>query len=242
VRLWIDTDVGDNPDDAVALVAASAHPAVDLVGVSTTGRRTAWRAGLAAELVDALIVAGERPDELIGAFRRAAPDALLAIGPLTNIAGLVALGVGLPAITVMGGALAPVRHRGRLQTAEHNFAADPGAAEVVVARTDALIVPLDVTAALRLTDEQVDELARRNPRLLPELTRWRARYDDPVVVHDALALLACVDDPIVTTARVTLSVDARDGTLRASEAGREHAVVVAVDVSAAVDRVLALVG
>ena len=51
MRLWIDTDVGDNPDDAVALLAAAAHPEVDLVGVSTTGGRTEWRAGLARELV-----------------------------------------------------------------------------------------------------------------------------------------------------------------------------------------------
>ena len=40
VRLWIDTDIGDNPDDAVALLCAAAHPDVELVGVSTTGGRT----------------------------------------------------------------------------------------------------------------------------------------------------------------------------------------------------------
>ena len=37
MRLWIDTDVGTNPDDAVALLCALAHPEVDLVGVSTVG-------------------------------------------------------------------------------------------------------------------------------------------------------------------------------------------------------------
>ena len=116
-----------------------------------------------------------------------------------------------------------------------------------------MIVPLDVTAAMLLTDDQVDELVRRDFRLLPEVTRWRARCDDPVVVHDPLALLVCVGDPVVTIARVAVYVDARDGTLRASDRseraagsdrteGREHAVVVAVDVSAAVDRVLGLVG
>ena len=58
LRLWVDTDVGDDPDDAVALLCASAHPAVDLVGVSTTGGDTEWRAELAAGLVDTTVVAG----------------------------------------------------------------------------------------------------------------------------------------------------------------------------------------
>ena len=37
MRLWIDTDIGTTVDDAVALLAAVAHPAVELVGVSTVG-------------------------------------------------------------------------------------------------------------------------------------------------------------------------------------------------------------
>ena len=69
MRLWIDTDVGDNPDDAVALLAAAADPAADLVGVSTTGGRTAWRAELARELMPTgppiPVVAGEQAGELL---------------------------------------------------------------------------------------------------------------------------------------------------------------------------------
>ena len=88
MRLWIDTDIGDNPDDAVALLCARAHPDVDLVGVSTTGGRTEWRAELARQFVDVDVVAGEHPDELVARMRSASPDAVLAIGPLTNIAAL----------------------------------------------------------------------------------------------------------------------------------------------------------
>jgi inosine-uridine nucleoside N-ribohydrolase len=83
VRLWIDTDIGDNPDDAVALLAAAAHPGVDLVGVSTTGGRTDWRAELARELVpigDQIpVVAGERAGELLQAIRSAALDRVLGL-------------------------------------------------------------------------------------------------------------------------------------------------------------------
>jgi inosine-uridine nucleoside N-ribohydrolase len=248
VRLWIDTDVGDNPDDAVALLAAGAHPRVDLVGVSTSGGRTEWRAELARELVDANVVAGERADELLRAFREAAPEAVLAIGPLTNLAAFLALGVEIPPLTVMGGTLAPVAHRGRVQAVEHNFAADPVAASVVVAMTDATIVPLDATVAMRVEDRQVDQLVRRHARLLPEISRWRAQFEDAIVLHDPLALLVCVGEPVVTIESRVLRVDARDGALRElgnesePEEGREHAVVVATDASAAVDRVLGLLG
>ena len=120
------------------------------------------------------MVAGERPDDLLRAFRAASPEAVLAIGPLTNVAALLALGVTMPRLTLMGGVLTPVEHRGRLQAVEHNFAGDPAAAAVVVAMTDATIVPLDATVAMRLDPTQVDGLVRADVRLLPEVARFRA--------------------------------------------------------------------
>ena len=105
MRLWIDTDVGDNPDDAVALLSAAAHREVELVGVSTSAGDPDRRARAVRALVDAPVVSGEMPDELVGAFRAAAPDATLAIGPLTNIAALLEAGVPVPDLTVMGGVL-----------------------------------------------------------------------------------------------------------------------------------------
>src|SRR5438876_11625580 len=53
VRLWIDTDIGTNVDDAVALLAAVAHPAVELVGVSTVGSDPERRAAVAVGLLAA---------------------------------------------------------------------------------------------------------------------------------------------------------------------------------------------
>ena len=69
-------------------------------------------------------------------------------------------------------------------------------------------------------------------------------YDDPIVLHDPLALLVCVGEPVVTTASRPLVVDAPTARCshRRQQEGREHAVVVAVDASAAVDRVLGLLG
>jgi inosine-uridine nucleoside N-ribohydrolase len=242
VRLWIDTDVGDNPDDAVALLCASAHPDIELVGVSTTGGRTEWRAALARELVDATVVPGERADVLAARFRESEPDAVLAIGPLTTLAALLALGFTMPAVTLMGGVLSPVQHRSRVQRVEHNFRRDPSAASVVIAQSDATIVPLDATVAMRLDAHQLDRLVQSDARLVPEVARWEAAFDDPLVLHDPLALLVCLGDAVITIEQRALEVDARDGRLRESGDGREHAVVVAVDALAAVDRVLGLLG
>ena len=246
MRLWIDTDVGDNPDDAVALRCAARHPDVDLVGVSTSGGRNAWRASLAAELVDAAVVPGDELDRLVTTFRAAAPEALLAIGPLTNVAALGAWGVELPRTTVMGGVLTPVEHRGRLQAVEHNFGSDPGAAALVLRAHPVALVPLDTTVAMRLRDDQVDDLVRRDERLAPEVARWRASSADPVVLHDPLALLVAVDDAVVERATTRmmrrLVVDPHDGRVHVAPDGREHAVVAGVDATAAVDRVLDVLG
>ena len=240
MRLWIDTDIGDNPDDAVALLCARAHPDVDLVGVSTTGGRTEWRAALARQFVDVGVVAGEHPDELAAGLRSAEPEAVLAIGPLTNVAALTVLGIPVTPLTVMGGAIVPVRHRGRLRRAERNFSQDPAAAAMVLASTDATVVPLDVTVAMRLEPAVLDQLLAVAPELVPEVERWIAEQDEPIVLHDPLALLVALGEPHVQIEPRRLWVDATDGTVREGEAGQEHAVVVSVDAPAAVDRVLGI--
>lgn len=241
MRLWIDTDVGDNPDDAVALLCAAAHPDVEVAGVSTTGGDTAWRAELARALLDAPVIAGGAPDELAAQIRRCAPDALLAIGPLTNVAALVVLCVPLPPLTLMGGALAPVFHRGRVRRVESNFARDPAAASVVVSATDACIVPLDVTVAMRLSSEDLAALCRAAPRLEPELARWTERESAPVVLHDPLALLVATGERVARQEVRPLVVVSGDGTVRETAEGRFHSVVVAADASRAKARVLDLV-
>ena len=242
MRLWVDTDIGDNPDDTVALLCAAAHPDVELVGVSTTGGRTEWRAELAREFVAADVIAGEHPDELVRRLVAARPDAVLAIGPLTNIAMLRVLGVALPRLTIMGGVLVPLRHRGRLRRVERNFSQDPAAAAMVLAGMVTTIVPLDVTVAMRLEPAVLDQLVAAAPKLVPEIERWIAEQDEVVVLHDPLALLVALGESFVTIELRVLAADATDGTLREGEGGHEHAVVMSVDAPAAVDRVLGLLG
>jgi purine nucleosidase len=51
VRVWIDTDVGTNPDDGAALLLAVAHPGIDVVGISTVSGDTLIRAAVARAYV-----------------------------------------------------------------------------------------------------------------------------------------------------------------------------------------------
>jgi inosine-uridine nucleoside N-ribohydrolase len=248
VRLWIDTDVGTDPDDAVALLCASAHPDVEIAGVSTVDGDTEWRAGIAGTLVDAPVVPGDR---LAAAqFGAAEPEALLAIGPLTNVARLLAAGVLPPRVGVMGGSLRAVRHRGAVREIEHNFGTEPAAARLVLQHAPGvLLCPLDVTVRMRPSDDDLRHLVDAAPVLGPMLADWVARQhaagvpDDEAVVrlHDPLALLALVGEPIVDVTRRALTV-AADGRVHEDVGrGRQVEVVTDVDVAAAIDRIIALV-
>jgi purine nucleosidase len=234
VRLWVDTDVGTDPDDAVALLCAVAHPDVELVAVSTVDDPSGARAQAAHALVDEVPVTSGTILDPHG-FAACDPDAVLAIGPLTNVAHLVVAGHVPRRLVVMGGALEPVRHRGRMHTVEHNFGTDPSAAATVLARVPGvLLCPLDVTVRTCLDDRDRDRLVEADARLGPILAGWEAR----VCLHDPLALLALLEEPVVRTERRRLAVDP-DGVVQVGE-GAEHEVVVDVDAAAATARIVAL--
>ncbi|HSO97214.1 MAG TPA: nucleoside hydrolase, partial [Acidimicrobiia bacterium] len=176
LRLWIDTDVGDDPDDAIALLAAVGHPEIDLVGVSTVDGDHNRRVRLARALVDAPVHAGDAPG-LIDTFHAVAPDAVVAIGALTNTAAFLAAGP-VPPITLMGGALAPVEHWGMTMTTEYNFGRDPAAAATVLRDGAPLVVPLDVTVRTRLDSDALTRLVQAAPVLREPVDRFLALHGD----------------------------------------------------------------
>jgi inosine-uridine nucleoside N-ribohydrolase len=248
VRLWIDTDVGTNPDDAVALLCAAAHPDVDLVGVSTVDDDTEWRAEVARTLVDTPIVPGDTlTPPKVGATE---PEALLAIGPLTNVARVLASGVVPPRLGVMGGVLRPVRHRGAVREIEHNFGTEPAAARLVVQHAPGvLLCPLDVTVRMLPSGDDLRGLVDAAPVLGPMLDDWEARQraagvtgDEAVVrLHDPLALLALVGEPVVTIERRRLTID-DDGRIHQDPGrGRPVDTVTDVNVADAMKRIISLI-
>jgi pyrimidine-specific ribonucleoside hydrolase len=248
VRLWIDTDVGGDPDDAVALLCAAGHPSVELVGVSTVDGDTEARAAVARQLVDAPVVDGRSltPRQVAAAD----PEALLAIGPLENVARLLASGVLPPGIGVMGGALRPVRHRGHVWEVEHNFGAAPAATRAVIEHAPSvLLCPLDVTVRMRLPDDDAQQMAEAVPVLGPMFDKWieqgRAAgapdREAAVRLHDPLALLALLGEPVVRVERRSLMIDDDGGVHEDPGRGHDTEVVTDVDVAQAMKRIVALV-
>ena len=248
MRLWIDTDVGTNPDDAVALLCAAGHRDVDLVGASTVDGDTEWRAEIARMLIDAPVVPGAR----LGVRDVAAsqPEALLAIGPLVNVARLAAAGVLPSRVGVMGGTLRPVRHRGAVMDVEHNFGTEPAAARAVIGHVPELVLcPLDVTVRMRPAAADLDDLAQAAPVLGPMLEDWRSAqraagvpdYEAAVRLHDPLALLALLGEPVVAIESRTLAVDDVGRLHVDAGRGRVVDVVTDVDVVRAMERIVELV-
>ena len=84
-KVWIDTDIGSDIDDAVALLCAARHPEIEVVGVSTVYGRVEARQWLAQELLsraglDLLVLAGaitplggQAPPEELPSYETLAP-------------------------------------------------------------------------------------------------------------------------------------------------------------------------
>lgn len=129
-------------------------------------------------------------DFLIGTLRAAEPRSvtLCALGPLTNIAIALVMApeiaAGIAELVLMGGA---ARVPGNITpAAEFNIHADPHAAAVVFdSGLPITMAPLDVTAELRGSPEQLAAVHRLTTRCGPAiaaLTRPRVAMHDPTVI------------------------------------------------------------
>jgi inosine-uridine nucleoside N-ribohydrolase len=128
---------------------------------------------------------------------------LVATGPLTNVALLLALEADVrpERIVLMGGAIG---EGNRTPAAEFNIWCDPEAARrVFESGADATMIGLDVTHRAVVTPAQAEELrtAGRAGKLVAELVDFHGRFQGeryPELggspIHDAVAV-ACVIDP-----------------------------------------------
>lgn len=255
-RLWVDTDVGRNPDDAVALLLAAAHPGIDLVGVSIVGDDPAAQAITARSVFEwcgrgdvPIVPPGDAP----AALADAAPDVVVAIGPLGNVAAHVSAQPEGSTVVLMGGLLRPVHHRGAVRQVEWNFSRDPRAAAAVLACASVCtLVPLDATVAVRLDQQQRDALATLVPPLAPMFEAWLAtqRADGipetaaTVYLHDPVALLVAAGEaPVIGACSVPMRlVVEADGRLVERPDGAAAGVVVSLDGPAVIRRTVELLG
>lgn len=157
--------------------------------------------------------------------------AILAIGPLTNLAAIVRQKPGLLTkagqIVVMGGA---VWCPGNVtKDAEFNFYRDPEAAATVLsAGLPVTVVPLDVTRQVQMDESHVAHLSRSRSRTGEFLARMiRFPMEQSVdggrgtfLVHDALALGVLIWPSLFMRARMGLEVS-----VNGKEAGRVRPMV-----------------
>jgi inosine-uridine nucleoside N-ribohydrolase len=226
MRLWVDTDAGDHPDDTIALWCAARADDVDVVGVSTVDGDVEQRAAFVRRLLPGVEVFAGRPP----ADRLANVDVLLGIGPWTHVADVADEGMLPRRVVLMGGALAAVKHRGKLRRIEHNVGTDASAAARLIGTTGNLIVvPLDATARLHAHRHDEETLTRAIPGFREQLDGWRQHEGDvPLVLHDVAALLIALGDPVARMESRRLRIEP-DGTMWASVDGPLQHVVAHVD-------------
>ena len=285
VRVWIDTDIGSDVDDALALAYVLRHPGLELAGVSTVFGDTELRTRIAIELLsragapDVPVVTGlglplsagkrgvmfgheglglfddpaprmlttEEPDRdarvaaMQDAIQAARPDALVAIGPLSNLGALVDAGLRLPSLAIMGGKFEDVMLPGMVEGIfEWNWFCDPLAVQKVLAADHASaprVLPAEVTFRTKLADGDVERLGQGDAlaRALSVLSReWlRAQAErlgskrPSVALHDPLTAATLVRDDLCPfrSARIAVGDDAKT-----SEVADGTPVEVATDV------------
>jgi inosine-uridine nucleoside N-ribohydrolase len=237
VKIWIDTDVGDDPDDAIALWCAARAYDAEVVGVSTVDGDVEWRATRARELLPGVPVVAGPPDPA----QLAGVDALLGIGPWTHVAQLADEHALPLRVVLMGGALGIVRHHGEPLRVEHNVGRDPAAARRLLANTGNLIVvPLDATAPIAATDDDEKLLVEHIPGLDRDLDRWRtARGPRRLVLHDPASLLVALGERVTRMESRRLKVEP-NGEMYASVDGPLQHVVAYVNADATRSRVRTL--
>jgi pyrimidine-specific ribonucleoside hydrolase len=153
------------------------------------------------------------------------PVTIVPIGPLTNVATLLAarpdLHHKIARIVVMGGALS---HGNVSAAAEFNVWSDPEAAHRVLCggEVPCVLVPMDLTYRCAVSRAWLDELSGSGPvgaalaALTPDyLTHYRKALGwDGIVLHDAVAVAEAITPGILTTETVPMAVETSFGPAR----------------------------
>jgi inosine-uridine nucleoside N-ribohydrolase len=155
---------------------------------------------------------------------RERPHTLAAVGPLTNVALLLAvhpeLASRIERLVIMGGA---VGNGNVTPAAEFNIWVDPEAAQRVFASDlDLTMVGLDVTHRALLSAETAEGLraAGRSGAVVADLHAFYRRFHEQVYghdstpVHDALAVASLIRPELLETERLPVEVDTGYGPAR----------------------------
>ncbi len=208
-RIWIDTDIGTNPDDATALYFAIKHPELDVAGISISGsqqeKRKVEAQSLFAELsTDIPIYLG---DEITAQIINGNEiQHTVAIGPMTNIAKLILDEAELGKIHIMAGCFSSVYYRGRNISIETNAIADQDATRIVLTQHEQIsISSLDATAGLILEGHFRDKIENESSYLKGRYKGYEQHLESKfgeensyIVLHDILPICDILNVPTIT--------------------------------------------
>jgi purine nucleosidase len=257
-QVVLDTDIGSDVDDLLALAMVLGSPVWDLAGVSTVYGDTVLRARMvrrAYRLADRPappIAAGAReplsgrPVWWAGHEGALMPDlhtepvdetlkatAILRTG--TTVAAIGPLTNVAEAMAQPHGIDQLVIMGGNFTTGEpeHNIKCDVAAAEAVFdAGLPALVTGIDQTGRVVLDAESVEAIRSSGAlghQLGAEIDQFRAWLGRPNSPHDPIALLAAIRPGLFTVARGRIRVDSAGVTTLQRQDDGPHRVVVDLD-------------
>lgn len=246
LRIALDTDIGDDIDDAFAIALAALSPELDLVAVTTVYGDVKKRAVLAARLLKSLgredvpvacgapqpllnpkpdkppvyylpseagdkyanIVDEHAVDLLEELIEEGEIDAIVSIGPLTNIALLYLKRPDLAdrvRLFSMCGAYF-------MNASEYNVKCDPEAASVVFnAGFKKTLVGLDVTLKCSMSQEILDALRLSQRSYAGTLwlytETWMKQSGHLPILHDPLSVAVTFKPEIVETVKACVKVE-----------------------------------
>jgi purine nucleosidase len=242
-RIILDTDLamsepGSDVDDGFALALALADPGIRVEVITTVGGNSdvATSTRLTLEMLELLgrsdisvvegAPVGSEAAEEIARRVLAEPGELtvVAIGPLTNVAGAIALESGVAEavheIVVMGGVYLEQTNEAAMP-GEYNFWCDPSAAQAVMESGAPLrLVGLDVTRKVRLTMADAEALSaygefgrvasRAAEGWIAYLQRTQPRRvteHGSCALHDPLAVAVVTHPELVTWQEARVAVE-----------------------------------
>jgi pyrimidine-specific ribonucleoside hydrolase len=158
------------------------------------------------------------------------PVTIVPIGPLTNIALLLAAHPSIQSkiarLVIMGGGLAGGN---MTAAAEFNVWSDPEAARRVLVEESVptTLVPLDMTMQCVVDGAWQDQLAASGPRgatLVKLSSAYRSHYrrslgHDGIVIHDAVAVAEAIQPGLLSTTRMPVDVECGFGPARGMTIG-----------------------
>lgn len=228
-RIWIDTSIGADPGDAVALYFACKHPELDVVGVSIVGKKQPQRVEEANRVLD-YADCGDVPvfygDDLRAQdISELAPDHTITLGPLTNIARLILEEADMGMLHICAGALSATLYRGQEITAEPNATRDLDATRVVLTQaSDACISPFEVSSTIVCGGEVLAGIESRHAFLKNRFEGFRehliAKYgeQDPTICLNALLPFCDVLNTTSISREIIEFVIQADGSWRSTHA------------------------